>query len=153
MNVGTIAFLLIIAAIALAAVLLRRRRADGEGEDDTGSALLQFGTSFPDAAVRDVVRTADGKATFLRLADGRTGLVRVDGLRHAMRIIEPRQVDVDGPAGDCGLRLSFRGEEDTAQTFVFTRAQDAAEVSLWLCAGFAAGSAQSISGENDASAR
>lgn len=136
MSIGTIVFLLLVAAAALPAVLLRRRRA--EAEEDPGGALLDFGAAFPDAAVRDVVRTADGRATFLRLADGRTGLVKTDGVRQALRMIEPGDVHLEGPVGDRGLGISFTGDGVQRETFLFARPEDAAEVSLWLCTALAA---------------
>lgn len=137
MDTGTIVSVLVVAAIALGALVLRRRRAVGDSGEDTGSALVDFGTAFPDAAVRDVVRTSDGRSTFLRLADGRTGLVMVEGRRHALQILEPGLVRVEGPAGECGLTVSFRGDEERRETFLFARPEDAAEVSLWLCASIA----------------
>ena len=135
MNIGTIASLLLIVAIVLLAAVLVRRRATSEGEDP-GSALLDFGAAFPDAAVRDVVCTADGAATFLRLADGRTGLVRTVGARRAIRLIEPGSVRAEGPAGEGGRGIALGGEG--GEMFLFARSEDAAEVLLWLCSSYAA---------------
>lgn len=135
MDIGTIASLLVVGAIALAATVLVKRRAAGE---DPGSALLDFGAAYPDAAVRDVVRTADGKATFLRLADGRTGLVKTEGSRRALRLIEPGSVPAEGPAGEGGRGITLGGRGEAQEVFVFARAEDAAEVLLWLCTTYAA---------------
>jgi len=137
MEIGTIVSLLLLATIAVGAVFLRKRSIGSESEEDAGSVLVDFGAAFPEAAIRDVVRTADGRSTFLRLADGRTGLVRAEGRRHVLQILDAGNMHVEGPAGERGLKVAFRGSEAGDETFLFARPEDAAEVSLWLCASVA----------------
>lgn len=136
MSVASLIFIAVIVAAGLAAIALRRIRRSGEGAGDPGEVLMQFGEVFPGAAIRDVVRTADGKATFLRLADGRTGLVRSVGGRYEMMVLQPSATRVDAPAGENALTIN-PGDGKADRPFVFSRPEDAAEVSLWLCTALA----------------
>ncbi|TPW29582.1 cupin domain-containing protein [Pararhizobium mangrovi] len=126
-------FLVVIGAVAALFVYLRwqRRRVDAF---DPGETMLIFAQAFPDEAVRAVVATRNGQAVFLRLADGRTGLVETHDRRQIVRRLEPGEAFVT-PAGKDGRALTFRfsGGKGRAATFEFGLPEEAAEVSLWLC--------------------
>ncbi|KAJ0345144.1 hypothetical protein COL154_013972 [Colletotrichum chrysophilum] len=132
MSFASLIFIVVVAAAASAAIAVRRIRGSGERGGDSGEVLLQFGEVFPGVAVRDIVRTADAKAIFLRLSDGRIGFVDVVGRRYQMMILRPSTTRVDASGGEKSLAVDLDGA-DNARTFVFARQEDAAEVSLWLC--------------------
>lgn len=135
MSLGLVVFVVIVVIAALGAMALRRRRFGLASRHDPGPLLVEFGTAFPEEAIRDVVLTEDGETAFLRLADGRTGFVRTHGKRYTMRIIEPDGVAMEGPVGARGLSFSFKGGGGKPATYIFSKAEEAAEVSLWLCGG------------------
>lgn len=130
----------IIAAAAAIIVLLvasrRRERRKSDGSADAGLAILEFGRAFPDEPVRDVVLTADGKAAFLRLADGKIGFMQAMGRHYLTHLVPPGGVEVEAN-GDRSLLVRFREASFKGGTFAFSRAEEAAEVSVWLLGGFA----------------
>lgn len=124
----------LVAAGLVIVVLMMRRQGEGSGPslEDTGAAIVEFGKAYPALPIRDVVMTSDRRAAFLRLADGRTGMLEASGRHFLSRLMMPGSVDVEGTEGDRALRLSFRGSRAGSAVYAFDRAEEAAEVSLWL---------------------
>ncbi|HET7412451.1 MAG TPA: hypothetical protein VFJ18_07280, partial [Pararhizobium sp.] len=121
---------------ALGAMALRRRRFGPSSRRDPGPILVEFGTAFPEEAIRDIILTEDGETAFLRLADDKTGFVRAQGKRYLMRIIPPGGIVMEGPVGARGLAFGFGEGSGKPTTYIFGKAEEAAEVSLWLCGNF-----------------
>lgn len=128
----------ILAGAGVLAYLRWRRSADAPGQidDDTGSVILAFSRAHPDIAVRDVITTSDGRCSFLRLADGRVGFVEQGSLHMAARLLEPKTLEVGDPSGRQVINVRFPGPSGSEGRFEFSSAEQAAEVSLWLCGGF-----------------
>lgn len=101
-------------------------------DPDTGTALLEFGMSFPGEAVRSVVTTADRKTRFFRLVSGNTGFLHGMERHNVARLIEPGTVLVEAIDGEPALRIDFRESAFPARVYHFESQADAAEVSLWL---------------------
>lgn len=104
---------------------------------DTGEALIEFARAYPGEAVRSVTMTEDGKASFLRLADGKTGFLQAMGHHYVARLIMPGSVAVEALDDRPGLRVTFHDSTLKGGDYVFRSAEEAAEVSLWLCGSFA----------------
>lgn len=132
MSFGFVVTIVIVAALFLLRGFLRSRRAAETDLPDSGSAILAFGAAFPDEAVRAAVHTRDGTCTFLRLADGKTGFVREGARRDVARVIARGEVTMTPLDDPKSLGITFQGEGDGCETFVFATPQDAAEVALWL---------------------
>jgi len=132
MDPAALIFVLVVAAAAIAAIALRKIKRRDSRSEDPGDVLVQFGSNFPDAAVRDVVRTRDGRTSFLRLADGRTGVVEAIGRRYEMRILQPLTRHVAEAGDERTLTIDFGGPKGS-RLYAFSRPEDAAELSLWLC--------------------
>lgn len=101
-------------------------------EPDTGTALVEFGTSFPGEAIRAVVTTADDKTNFFRLASAKTGLLHRMGRHSVARLIEPGTIMVDMVDDGPSLMIDFREIGFPPGIYEFASQEDAAEVSLWL---------------------
>lgn len=121
-------------------------------EPDHGEILVEFARAFPGEAIRSVTMTKDGNACFLRLADGKTGFMQNMGRHHVARLIMPGSVGVHPLEEQPGLRIEFHESTLKGGDYVFDSAEDAAEVSLWLCGSFALANAESeaAEGEKDA---
>lgn len=104
---------------------------------DHGEAIMEFARAYPGEAIRSVTMTSDGKACFLRLADGKTGFLQAVGRHFVARMIMPEGVSVRALEDKPGLRLDFQDSTLPGSDYVFTSTQEAAEVSLWLCGSFA----------------
>lgn len=130
---AAIAVLAVIGMLGFVHVTGRAARADGA---DAGAALLEFGNAFPDEAIRAVVMTADRKTSFFRLADGRTGFLQALARHNVARLVEPGAVHVEMSGPGPALKIDFRETGISGGVYQFATAEDAAEVSLWLCGSF-----------------
>jgi len=101
-------------------------------EPDTGTALVEFGMSYPGEAIRAVISTADDKTHFFRLASANTGYLHQMGNHCVARLIGPGAVLVDLVDDSPTLKVDFREVGLPAGTYSFASEEDAAEVSLWL---------------------
>ncbi len=103
----------------------------------TGRASEDGARAYPGEAIRSVTMTRDGDASFLRLADGKTGFMQSMGRHHVARLILPGEVSVAPLDDEPGLHIEFHESTLKGGNYVFERAEAAAEVSLWLCGSFA----------------
>jgi len=103
---------------------------------DHGEAILEFARAYPGEAIRSVILTEDGEATFLRLADGKTGFMQTMGRHHVARLILPGDVGVQPIEDQPGLRIEFHESTLKGGDYIFASTEDAAEVSLWLCGSY-----------------
>lgn len=103
---------------------------------DPGEAIVEFGNVFPDEAVRSVRMDKDGQTTFMRLADGRTGLTQIVGTTYVVRLIQPGEIGVGLTDDGEGLILNFEKGSTIGGVYEFNEPEDAAEVSLWICGSF-----------------
>ncbi|MCJ8520523.1 hypothetical protein [Pseudorhizobium tarimense] len=118
---------------------MARRQEDGEGDmEDIGFAILQFGKAFPREAIRELHPTADGKSVFLRLHDGKTGIMRSHAKHYSCHLIKPGRVRVNGLPDAKGFSAEFLDTPKNNGEFVFKSEADAAEVSLWLLGNYVA---------------
>ncbi|MEP3197739.1 MAG: hypothetical protein ABJO57_07710 [Lentilitoribacter sp.] len=134
-NLANYLFIGSIVGISLLILRINRRRDDGVVRDP-GEALVEFGNAYPNEAIRGVLMDKPGKTTFMRLADGKTGLTQIVGNAWVVRIIEPDDVQVDLTDGGDGLVLSFDQDSMIGGEYQFSSPEDAAEVSLWICGSF-----------------
>lgn len=104
---------------------------------DHGAAILEFAKAYPDEAIRSVIMTADGNASFMRLADGKTGFLQSMGRHYVARLILPQSVGVQALEDQPALRIEFHDSTLTGGDYVFRSTEEAAEVSLWLCGSLA----------------
>lgn len=129
---GLILVPVILIAFAATRIASGLRSSDGV---DTGLALMQFGRAFPQEAVRQLHATANGQSLFVRLHDNKTGFIRSTDNHFACHLMEPGSVRVTG-AGAKALAIEFLKAPHHNGTFVFSSAEDAAEVSLWLLGNY-----------------
>lgn len=109
----------------------------GKNGRDHGEVILEFARAYPGEAIRSVTMTKDGNASFLRLADGKTGFIQTMGRHSVARLILPGDVGVQPVEDQPGLRIEFHESTLKGGDYVFDSTEDAAEVSLWLCGSFA----------------
>lgn len=134
-NLG--AFILIGVVVALGIMVLKIiRNPDDIDLHDPGGALIEFGTAYPDEAVRAILMDKRGLTTFMRLADGKTGLAQALGNTYVIRLIMPGEVGVNMSSDGCGLILQFEDDSMIGGEYRFASTQDAAEVSMWICGSF-----------------
>ena len=128
-----------VGCLLLAGLIFRHayRRDDGQemAGEDAGLAILEFGRSFPDEAIREVITTANGRTVFLRLHDGKAGCMNAHGHHYSCHRIEPGTVRVSA-AGSRRLTVQFPNAAHEGGTFEFRNEREAAEVSLWLLGSF-----------------
>ena len=132
-------WLLLIAVIVLAAAFYMWMNARAERDwdnPDAGSAMVEFGRAFPDEAIRALHSTADRKAIFLRLHDGKAGFIQSHGTHYVCHVIQPGKVRVNTSETGCGLIVHFPDFAYLDNAFEFQNAGEAAEVSLWLLGSF-----------------
>lgn len=134
-NLANYLFIGSIVGISLLILRINRRRDDGLVRDP-GEALVEFGNAYPNEAIRGVLMDKSGITTFMRLADGRTGLTQIVGNAWVVRIIEPDDVQVDLNDGGDGLVLKFDQDSMIGGEYQFSSPEDAAEVLLWICGSF-----------------
>lgn len=120
-------------ALGLAYYATRMAKLNGEeGDNDLGLAIVEFGKAFPGEAIRSLRSTADGKAIFVRLHDGKAGIMRAHRHHNACHLIEPGRARITPLADSKGFAAEFFDSPTQSGTFVFKNEQEAAEVSLWL---------------------
>ena len=115
--------------------VFRREDEQEMAGEDAGLAILEFGRAFPDEAIREVIATADGRAVFLRLHDGKAGCMHAHGHHYSCHLIEPGAVRVES-AGPRRLAVKFANAAFEGGVFEFRDEREAAEVSLWLLGSF-----------------
>lgn len=125
-------------AVLLAAIFYMRMTARAEEVErpDAGLAILDFGRAYPGEAIRQIHLTADGKAVFVRLHDGKAGCMLNNGNHYLCHLIEPGKVRTRNSGTGRGLIVEFPDSAFPGGTFEFRTAQEAAEVSLWLLGSF-----------------
>lgn len=119
---------------------------------DHGEVILEFARAYPGEAIRSVTMTKDGEASFLRLADGKTGFLQTMGRHHVARLILPGDVTVLPIADQPGFHIEFHDSTLKGGNYIFASAEDAAEVTLWLCGNFAFASPKMASSGSDGDA-
>ncbi|WLR94136.1 hypothetical protein [Shinella zoogloeoides] len=135
----TIACLLLAGLIFRQSFRNRNEAAEMAGED-AGLAIVEFGRAFPEEAIRAMISTANGRTVFLRLHDGKAGVMHAHGHHYTCHLIEPGAVRVAG-AGPKRLSVQFSNASFEGGTFEFRDEKQAAEVSLWLLGSFMPGMA------------
>lgn len=95
-------------------------------------ARARFLVDYPDEQPGDIVVSKDGKAAFIALAGGRTGLVHAIGDRFLTRILERRAVRSVQRGSDGVLTLRLDDFTLPAEQARFSDAADAAKVTDWL---------------------
>lgn len=132
--------LIVVVAIGVMLVVGAVHYTGGSRQKDTrdhGEAIMEFARAYPGEAIRAVTMTADGKASFFRLADGKTGFLQAMGHHFVARLINPGAVSVEMLDTAPGLKILFDDSTLRGGDYVFATTEDAAEVSLWLCGSFA----------------
>ncbi|KKX25377.1 hypothetical protein [Rhizobium sp. LC145] len=128
--VWSIVFGLVVLLALYASRMARLERT--ESSQDTGLAILEFGRAFPNEAIRALHVTADGGAVFVRLYDGKTGIMRNHRKHYACHVIQPGRVRVTPSGNPKGFSVDFLDVRSQNGEYVFATEQEAAEVSLWL---------------------
>jgi hypothetical protein len=134
-----LSWLVVVACLMLAAYVyqrMKRQREEDEMLPDEGQAILDFGRAFPEEAIRAIHPTADGRAFFVRLHDGRAGIILSQGRHFLCHLIVPGKVRVEPAAGDRTLKLGFGESAMLDGTYAFPTAETAADVSLWILGSF-----------------
>lgn len=116
---------------------------------DPGEALIEFARAYPGEPVRSVTMTKDGEASFLRLADGKTGFLQAMGRHYVARLIVPGTLSVEVLEDKPGLRIEFNDSTLRGGEYVFASTEQAAEVSLWLVDSLALASPKSADPEEE----
>lgn len=128
---------IIVVILAGAFYMWMNARAERDWDDpDAGSAMVEFGRAFPDEAIRALHSTADRKAIFLRLHDGKAGFIQSHGAHYVCHVIQPGKVRVNSSDSGRGLIVHFPDFAYLDNAFEFQNASEAAEVSLWLLGSF-----------------
>ncbi|MBO9098693.1 MULTISPECIES: hypothetical protein [Rhizobium] len=109
-----------------------------ESLNDLGLAILEFGRAFPTEAIRQLQKTRDGKALFVRLHDNKAGFMKDLGKHFACHVIEPGRARVRDAADQRRITIDFLDVPHHNGTYEFTSAKEAAEVSLWLLGNYVA---------------
>lgn len=129
--------LIIVVILAGSFYMWMNARAERDWNDpDAGSAMVEFGRAFPDEAIRALHSTADRKAIFLRLHDGKAGFIQSHGTHYVCHVIQPGKVRVNSSESGHGLIVHFPDFAYLDNAFEFHNASEAAEVSLWLLGSF-----------------
>ena len=137
MSLGALIVLVAFAVTLLIGVVHYTGGSRGRSGRDHGEVILEFARAYPGEAIRSVTMTKDGNASFLRLADGKTGFIQTMGRHQVARLILPGDVSVQPVEDQPGLRIEFHESTLKGGDYIFASAEDAAEVSLWLCGSFA----------------
>lgn len=128
---------IIVIILAGAFYMWMNARAERDWDNpDAGSAMVDFGRAFPDEAIRALHSTADRKAIFLRLHDGKAGFIQSHGTHYVCHVIQPGKVRVNSSESGRGLIVHFPDFAYLDNAFEFQNAGEAAEVSLWLLGSF-----------------
>ncbi|MBB4953335.1 hypothetical protein H4S14_001397 [Agrobacterium vitis] len=103
---------------------------------DVGLAIMEFGRAFPNEALRSLHTTADGKAVFARLHDNRTGFMRNMRGHYACHVIEKGRIQAQLLSHGTGLHVAFADFPQHSDDYMFSSADEAAEVSLWMLSNY-----------------
>jgi hypothetical protein len=103
---------------------------------DVGLAIVEFGRAFPNEALRSLHATADGKAVFARLYDNRTGFMRNMRGHYACHTIEKGRLQAQILNHGTGLHVMFADFPQHDGDYLFSSAEEAAEVSLWMLSNY-----------------
>lgn len=152
MSLGALVVLVAFAVTLLIGVVHYTGGSRGKSGRDHGEVILEFARAYPGEAIRSVTITKDGNASFLRLADGKTGFIQSMGRHQVARLILPGDVSVQPVEDQPGLHIEFHESTLKGGDYVFASAEDAAEVSLWLCGSFAMVTAELEKPEADGNA-
>ncbi|WP_377296175.1 hypothetical protein [Rhizobium sp. SGZ-381] len=134
---------LLVILIAYYATRMAREREDADRHDPS-MAILEFGRAYPTEAIRNLHETEDGSAIFVRLHDNKAGIMRNRRSHYACHLIQPGRVRVTPMESDRGLTIQFLDAPGQDDSFVFSTAQEAAEVSLWLLGNYVAPELQQL---------
>ena len=137
MSLGALIVVVAFAVTLLIGVVHYTGGSRSKGGRDHGEVILEFARAYPGEAIRSVTMTKDGNASFLRLADGKTGFIQSMGRHQVARLILPGDVSVQPVEEQPGLHIEFHESTLKGGDYIFASAEDAAEVSLWLCGSFA----------------
>lgn len=137
MSLGALIVVVAFAVTLLIGVVHYTGGSRTKGGRDHGEVILEFARAYPGEAIRSVTMTKDGNASFLRLADGKTGFIQSMGRHQVARLIMPGDVSVQPVEEQPGLHIEFHESTLKGGDYIFASAEDAAEVSLWLCGSFA----------------
>ncbi|PHR25005.1 MAG: hypothetical protein COA37_04520 [Hoeflea sp.] len=137
MSLGALIVVVAFAVTLLIGVVHYTGGSRTKGGRDHGEVILEFARAYPGEAIRSVTMTKDGNASFLRLADGKTGFIQSMGRHQVARLILPGDVSVQPVEEQPGLHIEFHESTLKGGDYIFASAEDAAEVSLWLCGSFA----------------
>ncbi|SOE08380.1 hypothetical protein SAMN05877838_0095 [Hoeflea halophila] len=137
MSLGALIVVVAFAVTLLIGVVHYTGGSRTEKDRDHGEVILEFARAYPGEAIRSVTMTRDGNASFLRLADGKTGFIQTMGRHQVARLILPGDVSVRPVDDQPGLHIEFHESTLKGGDYIFASAEDAAEVSLWLCGSFA----------------
>ena len=137
MSLGALIVVVAFAVTLLIGVVHYTGGSRGRNGRDHGEVILEFARAYPGEAIRSVTMTKDGSASFLRLADGKTGFLQSMGRHQVARLILPGDVSVQALEDRPGLQIEFHDSSLKGGDYVFSSTEDAAEVSLWLCGSFA----------------
>jgi hypothetical protein len=99
---------------------------------DAEVARARFLVDYPGEQTGEIAVSDDGRAAFIALGGGRTGLVHAIGARYVTRILQPQAVRAVNCDGSGGLALRLRDFTLPAEHAKFASASDAAKVSNWL---------------------
>lgn len=138
MDLGSLVFVVVIGVLLVISFVHFTGGSQGSDARDPGLAIMEYQRAFPDEAIRDACMTADGQASFFRLASGKTGFLKAMGRHYICRLIEPGTVSVRPLNGRPGLHVDFHETSLAAGDYVFKKEQEAADVAQWLLDGFAA---------------
>jgi hypothetical protein len=152
MSLGALVVVVAFAVTLLIGVVHYTGGSRGKSGRDHGEVILEFARAYPGEAIRSVTMTKDGNASFLRLADGKTGFIQTMGRHQVARLILPGDVSVQPVEDQPGLHIQFHESTLKGGDYVFDSAEDAAEVSLWLCGSFAMATAEFEKPEADGNA-
>lgn len=106
--------------------------------NDVGLAILEFGRAFPTEAIRQLQKTRDGQAVFVRLHDNKAGFMKDQRQHFVCHLIEPGRARVRDAADNRRITIDFLDAPHHNGTYEFSSAKEAAEVSLWLLGNYVA---------------
>ncbi|MFB2553668.1 hypothetical protein [Ensifer soli] len=124
------------AAAALFYRWMRARAAEDAATPDAGLAIVEFGRAYPGEPIRSMHVTRDGRTTFLRLNDGKTGFMQAQGRRAICHLVEPGRGRAE-VIGEDALQLAFADMRGLDGVYTFKSADEAADVALWMLSGYA----------------
>jgi hypothetical protein len=133
-----LAIFAVVVGFAFMAIRMVSRTKEEEGLHDTGQAILDFGRSFPNEAIRQLQRTKSGQVLFVRLHDNKTGFMKNMRNHFACYLIEPGRARVRDAGAGSSIAVDFLDAPHHSGTYDFATPAEAAEVSLWLLGNYVA---------------